>query len=149
MPVKKNYVQVVIVGTRRANTNQSGGLTGGKYKESEVRMSETKHTPTPWWNESGVIHAQAADWTPEEHNCCHPAYANQNIDPEDGDTDANAEFIVRACNNYDKLLATCKESRRRIIAIQTTCEVKRDCAWLTYLDDVIAEAQAEQKPDGQ
>lgn len=83
-------------------------------------MSTIEHTPTPWWNESGVIHAKAADWTPELHSCCHPASANQNIDPEDGDAEANAEFIVRACNSHEQLLAGCKESHAMLAQIART-----------------------------
>ena len=29
------------------------------------------HTPGPWWNESGVIHARGPHWTEKNHNCVH------------------------------------------------------------------------------
>lgn len=33
----------------------------------------SKHTPSPWWGESGVIHAKGPNWTPESHSCVHVA----------------------------------------------------------------------------
>ena len=33
---------------------------------------EPKHTPEPWWDESGVAHAKAPDWTENNHACVHP-----------------------------------------------------------------------------
>lgn len=40
-------------------------------------MNDTKHTPEPWWDESGVAHAKGPSWTEENHSCVHPI-ANQN-----------------------------------------------------------------------
>ncbi len=58
-----------------------------------------KHTPTPWWNESGVIHAKGPNWTEESHSCVHVA----RVDEEDEDSQ-DAEFIVRAANAHDSLV---------------------------------------------
>lgn len=111
-------------------------------------MSEIEHTPMPWWNESGVIHAKAVDWTPQEHRCCHPASANQNIDPEDGDPEANAEFIVRACNSHDNLLAACKESCAMLARIARTNRTPIHINKVIARDQaVIAEAEPKKEAD--
>ena len=47
-------------------------------------------TPGPWWDESGVIHAQ------RETGCVHPAAAGVN---------ANADFIASSRTGYPKALA--------------------------------------------
>ncbi len=47
----------------------------------------SKASPGPWWNESGVLHAKAPNWTPEVHSCCHPARA---------ETEEDADFIALA-----------------------------------------------------
>ena len=56
-----------------------------------------EHTPAPWWDESGVAHAKAPNWTEEVHACVHPI-ANQN--GEEGDC-AHACLCV---NSHDALV---------------------------------------------
>jgi len=46
-----------------------------------------KHTPEPWWDESGTAHAKAAHWTPEHHACVHPIYAGN----------GTSDDVYRAC----------------------------------------------------
>lgn len=75
-------------------------------------MSDTKHTPTPWVVR---ITKNGGDWTYEirtrkPHNPAgtigkHIATVNKFLD-----ANANAEFIVRACNAYADLLAACERA---------------------------------------
>lgn len=59
-------------------------------------------TPTPWWDESGIIHAKGPEWTPECHSCIHVAKIGDDAAPDD------AAFIVLAVNNHDALVASLK-----------------------------------------
>ncbi len=75
-----------------------------------------KHTPEPWWDESGTIHAKADNWTEKVHSCDHPAKAS---------SDANARRIV-ACVNACAGLSNAVleaiadvESRNRAAFLQT------------------------------
>jgi hypothetical protein len=47
-----------------------------------LKELDQQATPGPWWNESGVIHAKAPDWTPECHSCCHPVRCDEDDDAE-------------------------------------------------------------------
>lgn len=74
-------------------------------------MSDTEHTPTPWLIERGPtgcrINSSERDTDGRNRSVAltagdgssYPATVNE----------ANAEFIVRACNTHDDLLAACKE----------------------------------------
>ena len=73
----------------------------------------SKHTPTPWHSFGPIIH----------HNGQHVAHVVNNERHPDGDTGspeqrANAEFIVRACNSFDDLLAACKAVAAALDRIQ-------------------------------
>ncbi len=48
----------------------------------QIEQLDGKATPGEWWNESGVVHAKAPNWTPECHRCCHPAYCESEEDAE-------------------------------------------------------------------
>jgi len=66
-------------------------------------MSETTHTPTPWrrapsWLERG--------WVIKSGDII-IAVLNRRDKPEWNE--ANATFIVRACNSHAKLLAACRD----------------------------------------
>lgn len=62
-------------------------------------------TPTPWWDESGIIHAKGPEWTPECHSCIHVAKIGDDAVPDD------AAFIVLAVNNHDALVAALRAMR--------------------------------------
>jgi hypothetical protein len=78
-------------------------------------MADTQHTPTPWSigglssnpGEGHVIESDSADrtiaWTANSY-CT--ANDEEYISQED---EANAEFIVRACNSHDALLRAIQE----------------------------------------
>ena len=64
----------------------------------------SKHTPTPWTvakHERGLVRAQGRTIVVVRET------GNQDID-------ANAEFIVRACNAHEDLLAALKEIERSL-----------------------------------
>ncbi len=73
-------------------------------------MNKSQHTPGPWLH----VHQTASDYS-------HDIMAVNEQGPPtliatcgcqvciDGHVFANAEFIVRACNAHDELLATCKK----------------------------------------
>jgi hypothetical protein len=74
-------------------------------------VSEAQHTPGPW-KVFGVRRNQylaVIDSIPDQDgkviaNCiCHVAMTNP-------DAQANAEFIVRACNAHDDLLEACEQA---------------------------------------
>ena len=71
-------------------------------------MSTQKHTPVPWH----VIRCDNGDYTISYSDTelrshiatCH----EQTLCPEHGSIEANAAFIVRACNSHTALLEACK-----------------------------------------
>lgn len=67
-------------------------------------MTNTKHTPTPWWHtQSGIVVGDGRIIT----DC-------QESAPFD-DMKANAEFIVRAVNVHDELVAALMDLHPSII----------------------------------
>ena len=61
-------------------------------------MAAPKHTPTPWNYSSGMVWAGRG----EEIAVARAARDDEATSP--CERDANAEFIVRACNAHDELL---------------------------------------------
>ena len=53
------------------------------------------HTPGPWWNESGVIHAKGPNWTEDNHSCVHLATVHSSED--DGNLIATAPGMLDLC----------------------------------------------------
>ena len=80
---------------------------------------EAEHTPTPWSiernKERGIIWIDALD-APSEGIA--DLYHRHGIGTEDfvakRDAEANAAFIVRACNSFDALVAALKEAREEV-----------------------------------
>ncbi len=70
-------------------------------------MSETKHTPLPWAAQQGGNCSRIWGYGTQPLN--YPVAVCER-DPIDinGTHEANAEFIVRACNAHDDLLVACK-----------------------------------------
>jgi hypothetical protein len=62
---------------------------------SELEKLCEKATRGPWWNESGVLHCKAPNWTPEVHRCIHPG----SFEEED-----DAEFAAASRTELPKLL---------------------------------------------
>ena len=62
-------------------------------------MSNTKHTPTPWVALGRDI---------EDSNGEHLATTYHMAGGEIGISSSNADFIVRACNNHDQMVAALK-----------------------------------------
>lgn len=69
----------------------------------------TKHTPTPWWiDKEHPLSIMAADENYVEGEVAPWHVANLMPDcggNDDGESDANAAFIVRAVNNHAALVA--------------------------------------------
>lgn len=78
-------------------------------------MSDTRHTRLPWMevaqgDGSAMIvheHETGNQMKPKGFRIVAQAFARKNSLAED---EANAAFIVRACNNFDALLEACKEA---------------------------------------
>lgn len=87
----------------------------------------TQHTPTPW--HGGAWDGRA--WTVTDERSTHAAFpvifgcfGNRvaNIDShEDEDCDANAAFIVLACNAFDALVAAAIEALGRLVDEGNDC----------------------------
>ena len=76
-------------------------------------MTENKHTPGPWswntdYNEDNVfsVWVEAPDVTHKTTNICVADCSWVELLEE---AEANAEFIVRACNTHDELLAALED----------------------------------------
>lgn len=70
---------------------------------------ETKHTPGPWKTGPRMsrVVIQPPGWNVDMCVAdCDAKYAPESEDEKC----ANAAFIVRACNNFDELLAACEEA---------------------------------------
>ncbi|HEY9341920.1 MAG TPA: hypothetical protein VIQ23_10080 [Hanamia sp.] len=66
----------------------------------ETNNAEIKHTPTPWAYDDGHIFINEKD---RDYNSIAHVY---DIYKNDGTPEANAFFIVTACNNFDVLIET-------------------------------------------
>jgi hypothetical protein len=76
---------------------------------------ETKHTPGPWFTKrqgfsTVYVEARLRDGWIQEVAACGPTEAGSE------QQEANAEFIVRACNSHDQLVAALKAARDLIYA---------------------------------
>jgi len=76
------------------------------YSTEKVVEMEAKHTPTPWY-----IWEHGTDTDPSCKIFAEKAGIVQTIG---GNDEANAQFIVRACNNFDDLLEALKEYQQVI-----------------------------------
>lgn len=67
----------------------------------ETETVKTEHTPGPWFYDNGYIAHKDVDG---DYAICemHTAWDFK-------ERDANAEFIVRACNSHYELLESCKK----------------------------------------
>ena len=61
-----------------------------------------EHTPLPWRNESGILHAKY----PNPTDTVHPARCENEVD---------AEFVERAVNNYYQFLAALERLSRAVV----------------------------------
>lgn len=72
---------------------------------------EIKHTPLPWqldqYDDENIIYVEGDEG--DSFPSCYQEIA-KNDDWEDGENRANAEFIVRACNNHYDLIEALEEA---------------------------------------
>lgn len=133
------------------NQSHMGTRAGSKAAATALEVAHNPHTPGPWRVaharnfycetcdlEDAVdaegfvpgIHILAPSGRPSEHLLI----AEMGTHP----TEANAEFIVRACNNHGELLAALKRLQRAVVR----CSIDRDAAdhstWLASLDGQIS-----------
>lgn len=66
------------------------------------------HTPTPWKYQRQI----ESDFISGRNHPTYPIYTNGGKfgNPAEAKSEADAEFIVRACNSHDDLLAACSEA---------------------------------------
>ena len=103
-------------------------------------MSE--HTEGPWWVENhknGCLFITAME-APEGDICDLYHGEGDNIDRKgpDGVAEANAAFIVRACNCYDELLLASKTATEYFIMLEASTGIEYGV--LTVLRGAIATA---------
>ena len=100
------------------------------------RPMSDKHTPTPWRVlHSGYPHVVVVTekWDSEDGVLiCYPGRHTSAADPE---VQANAEFIVRACNSHEELLAAARSASLEL----TTVGIGHGH---THSQDVVARLQA-------
>lgn len=82
--------------------NRKYKALNARIRQLEARKDKSPptHTPGPWYIEDGRIYGQEAR---DDYLICDLAPGNQGINETD---EANAEFIVRACNSHYELLET-------------------------------------------
>jgi len=71
-------------------------------------METPKHTPGPWRTSESPHRREWAHWLMAGDATIGAICELGNIHPAPGIADANAEYIVRACNNHDDLLVELK-----------------------------------------
>jgi hypothetical protein len=96
----------------------------------EQNKSPTPHTPLPWAFIDGTI--TTAD---EVFKIADP-YCMPTVDTAPGEMEANADFIVRACNSHYELLTACEEFVRKVDA----GEARSRCSY-RQMRDAIAKAR--------
>lgn len=74
----------------------------------DISKQEVKHTPTPWFaqrqgSSTVYIESRIRPGTLQEVAACGPTEAGSE------QQDANAEFIVRACNAHEQLVAALRD----------------------------------------
>lgn len=110
-----------------------------REKRGGRKVSKTKHTPGPWWNESGTIHAKnPLVWTGDNHSCVHPAYVNDVYWESENPTqeyEANAALIAAAPDLYAALEGL-------VARLEFVPEHSID---LSQADAALAKARGEQK----
>ena len=103
-----------------------------------METHKVKHTPLPWRVETKAItHPDIGDVA--------VVYMINNADESVYEQEANAKFIVRACNSHYELLEACKEAYE---LVKNECEAhdkgdisRGDFTLLEELEDVIAKAE--------
>jgi len=72
---------------------------------------KTEHTPLPWkrFNLTDIFPDDDDTYGTKHIADCQPDNPNNRM--EIHEQDANAEFIIRACNSYYDLLEACKRAR--------------------------------------
>ncbi len=85
------------------------------------------HTPGPWWNELGVIHAKAPNWTEDNHATCHPAICYGRAGRE---ALANGDLCAAALD----LLAVAEAVEWVYLRLMFTDKYQRACPWCKRFD---------------
>lgn len=70
--------------------------------------TETNHTPVPWLKYGHLITADDNLKSGLTVTICHMGTLSDNVKHDAAEIDANAKFIVQACNSHGKLLEACK-----------------------------------------
>jgi hypothetical protein len=73
--------------------------------------NQTKHTATPWKAEKRNVECQRTILSAAGG---YLAIIGNPWTPYDDETEANAAFIVTACNSHDELLEACKEALKQL-----------------------------------
>lgn len=100
-------------------------------------MTNTKHTPTPWkvWDHpvpAGEIHIGAF---------CTPLIAKVMLrDASMNEFEANAAFIVRACNSHEYLVALLDEALFQLANVRPAAEREK---YISLVNKALAKARGE------
>ncbi len=99
-----------------------------------------RHTPTPWRVER---HYSGHRTVAQMRSCDRVVCINATTDAEPvgyDATDANAEFIVRACNSHEELLEAAKQAQCGCSIAERESGHRVEC-WMPALLDAIAKAE--------
>jgi len=105
--------------------NEGIGLTA---EQVEAPMNTTQHTPTPWTLEHSTINnielkTNIVQW-------------QKPISEMDEEHQANARFIVTACNNHDRLVEALKAEHEAYMEIAESNAHGRSCATCELLAEI-------------
>ena len=130
-------------------------------------MPQLNHTPTPWKVGKHSITVFGADGyevtDPEQGPHVSEEWQNHIIenpsdyrhwsdnkkdwrDPAFAEMEANAEFIVRACNAHDDLIRSAQIADKLIKLIEKWADSEQEASY-AVMDDIVALAQDERLPE--
>lgn len=110
-------------------------------------MSEQKFTPLPWAQRSLMVDTVAEPYPRTLRGVCHCGGQGRSSD----ESEANAAYIVRACNAFPDLLAACKAALPELSCMGRQLEIRDDSAPARAIELVkaaIAKASPPASPGG-
>jgi len=101
---------------------------------------ETRYTKTPWfYTETHTPEPQQDDYLIHDAEGRHIAevFQYQNNENQNGPSQANAEFIVRACNLHEELLKACELVPKMIETLMDELAEQKATDWGIVNDGLI------------
>jgi hypothetical protein len=121
----------------------------------ENTMSNTKHTPTPWWIAQsagpGILAIDATDPQDGQLFAVCEIFGINDMRENSPVAEANAAFIVKACNSHDQLIAELQNGRvaidvlmAQLIEVDPSFKPTESAAWprLVAIKDALEAVEA-------